>query len=285
MYTSDMVFRDIKKLEKKGARVKIIGKSVMGKNIYSIVTGTGNPVLFVGTHHGLEWITALFLIKAAKYFLKHPPGAEFHIIPMLNPDGADIAQNKVSKSSKYYESLVKMNNGNPDFSKTWQANARGVDLNHNYDAYFYISKMVAKDLGYTSPGPTRYGGESPESEPESRALVEYTKSHDFKLVVAYHSQGEVIYWDFLGKCPPKGLEWAKELSQACGYALDVPEGVASFSGFKDYCIHKLNIPAYTVEVGLGENPLPWWKVFGIYKKNIPFMEKCAQLVFAIDNKN
>ena len=48
----------------------------------------------------------------------------------------------------------------------WQANARGVDLNHNYDAGFLEYKQIEAEQGILGGGPTRYSGECPESEPE-----------------------------------------------------------------------------------------------------------------------
>ena len=47
-----------------------------------------------------------------------------------------------------------MNGGSEDFTR-WQANVRGVDLNHNYDAGFDAYKQLEPSLGITGGGPTR----------------------------------------------------------------------------------------------------------------------------------
>ena len=49
-----------------------------------------------------------------------------------------------------------------------------------------------------------------------------------------------------------------------GYALSVPEGSAAYGGMLDWCIHELNIPAFTFECGKGKNPLPIDNMFKIY---------------------
>ncbi len=45
------------------------------------------------------------------------------------------------------------------------------------------------------PGPRDYGGgERPLSEPEAIAMADLTKQRDFSRVLAFHTQGRVIYW-------------------------------------------------------------------------------------------
>ena len=46
------------------------------------------------------------------------------------------------------------------------------------------------------------------------------------------------------------------MEKLSGYKLAEPVGTAVGGGLKDWLISELNIPAFTVEVGLGENPLP-----------------------------
>ena len=44
--------------------VKIIGHSVLNKNIYCLEIGKGKKnVCYVGTHHSLEWISSSLLMK------------------------------------------------------------------------------------------------------------------------------------------------------------------------------------------------------------------------------
>ena len=99
-------------------------------------------------------------------------------------------------------------------------------------------------------------GIGPLTEPEALAIYNFTISHNFRLVVAYHTQGEEIYWNFQNINPPNGFEIGLKLAQASGYTLaDVPYN-SSFAGYKDWFIQDYNRPGYTVESGLGVNPLP-----------------------------
>lgn len=274
----------------KEVKIFSIGKSVKGKNIYCIKFGKGNKnVLFNGAHHGLEWITSPLLIKFTYDFLTAngcrlhgfdinnlSSNVTFHIIPMVNPDGIEIAQNGIDTTSPEYEKYIQYNKG-CDFTEKWQANANGVDLNHNYDACFSLSKRMNESSGITGPNYTKYTGPYSESEPESHSMCEYVRKNRFALTLSFHSQGEVIYYDYNGIVPPRGLEIGKILCKESGYILDKATGLTACGGFKDWIIKMYNIPSYTIEVGKGKNPLPFSQFTEIYEKNLPLMLSAAAL--------
>jgi g-D-glutamyl-meso-diaminopimelate peptidase len=187
---------------------------------------------------------------------------------MVNPDGVDLVLNGLDRSNPYYNDLIKWNNGSDDFSKTWSANIRGVDLNHNYDALWQKSKDAEKIYGVYGPGPSRYSGTAPESESESKAVADFTRKNNFRLVIAYHSQGEVIYWNFEDLATAEARKIADIFSRLSGYKLGETYGITSYAGYKDWVIEKFRKPGYTIEVGLGENPLPISQFNKIYKDNI-----------------
>ena len=56
------------------------------------------------------------------------------------------------------------------------------------------------------------------------------------------------------------------MATSSGYALDVPDGVADGGGFKDWFITEFNRPGFTIELGLGENPLPIEEATKIYNQ-------------------
>lgn len=58
---------------------------------------------------------------------------------------------------------------------------------------------------------------------------------------------------------------AEIMAATSGYALDVPVKIATGGGFKDWFLKEFNRPAFTVEVGLGKNPLPISDAFKIYE--------------------
>jgi g-D-glutamyl-meso-diaminopimelate peptidase len=125
--------------------------------------------------------------------------------------------------------------------------------------------------GIMGPGPTRYSGTAPESEPESRAVANFTRWHNFMLVLAFHSQGQVIYWNFMDMAPPEARFVGQQLAAASGYLLEEATGIASYAGYKDWFIQEYRRPGYTVEVGLGTNPLPISQFDQIYKDTVELL--------------
>lgn len=230
------------------------GISVESRKLYMIKIGTGTrKVFFNAAHHGMEWMTSLVLVNFLyDYCEKYSAGQEFFVydtkklfehntlyaIPMVNPDGVERAIN-----------------GGEAFSR-WQANAVGVDLNHNYDAGFDEGKRWERENNNSFPGPTRYGGEYPHSEPETKAVVSLCEKENFDLALALHSQGEEIYWDYKGLQPEDSFEFGSKMAQISGYKLSKPLYAASFRGFKDWFIKRFRKKAYTIEIGRGTNPLP-----------------------------
>ena len=259
----------------------IIGESYLGKNINLIRIGNGAyKVIYIGSHHAMEWITSLILMRFTEDFCKSYIFGErlygydpeyilqtrtIYIIPMLNPDGVDLAINGPGDYNPVKSRLIYMNDNSDDFSN-WQANARGVDLNHNYDADFGLLKELETQSGITEPCSTRFGGEYPESEPEVSALTSFIRADgDISLLAALHTQGEVIYWRYKDVVPPKTKMLANLISKATGYKLEYPdEEIASYGGCKDWFISQFNKPGFTIECGKGKNPLPISDFLGIY---------------------
>lgn len=258
-----------------------IGKSILGKEIPVLILGNGRKKhLYVGAHHGMEWITASLLLRFADEFCalfrsngrlgKQPVHAlwehfQLHIVPMLNPDGVEYAIHGVDRKNPLYERVVKMNGGSTNFSH-WQANARGVDLNHNYNAGFLEYKQLEAQNEILCGAPTRYSGEAPESEPEVFALCKYIRFHAFRAVLTFHTQGEELFWKSRGKTIPGSEPAIRKLALEIGYRLNEAEGLASFGGLTDWCIANRGIPAVTFECGKGQNPLPIRDLFPIYAR-------------------
>lgn len=257
-----------------------IGRSLMGRDIPTITLGEGKKgILYVGAHHGMEWITSAILLRFVNEYAELYKNnsriynstmdylfatRSIYIIPMLNPDGVDYQINGVTRENILYDRLVKMNGGNTDFS-AWQANARGVDLNHNYNCGFAEYKKLEYEMNIIDGAPSKYSGESPESESEVAYLCNYLRFNDnIGAVISLHSQGEEIYYSSMGKSTPRSLPLAKSFSRMSGYKLSVPEGSAAYGGMLDWCIHELNTPAFTFECGKGKNPLPIDSMFKIY---------------------
>ena len=245
-----------------------IGKSLCGRPIYAYSIGSDqSKTLYAGAFHGMEWLTSLillrFLEKCAISIEKNRDILCFRmydflkakglcIIPCVNPDGVEIqlkGSSGAEKNKRFVDSVSK------DTSH-WQANAGGVDINHNFNAGWKKLKRLEIKNGITKPAPTRYGGKAPESEPETRALTKLCRSVDFERALALHSQGREIYCSFGKHTPVLSFRLASVFSQASGYNIAFPEDIATGGGFKDWFIDSFRRPALTVEMGMGENPLP-----------------------------
>ncbi len=260
--------------------VSSIGESIMGRSIPIITLGNGKKsVLYVGAHHGMEWITSVLLLRFINeycelykknsriytYTLNYIFSTRtIYIIPMLNPDGVDYQINGVSEDNVLYGRLLKMNGNSADFSH-WQANARGVDLNHNYNCGFAEYKQLEAEQGIGEGAPTRFSGNMPESEPEAASLCNFLRfNDDIRAVLSFHTQGEEIYYTSGDKIAPRSKTMAAALSRMSGYLLSKPEGAAAYGGLTDWFIAEFNKPSFTVECGKGENPLPLGDYFKIY---------------------
>ncbi len=288
-YTYEIMERDILALKTlfPFIGVESAGNSVLGKKLYYMRIGSGaNKVFYNASHHSLEWITSPLLMKFSEDILAaYSEGrlvrgynirdilerSTIYIMPMVNPDGVDLVLNGLQRDNPYYNQLIQWNQTGRPFSQVWQANIRGVDLNHNYNAAWELSKQAEIELGITGPGPTRYSGPRPFSEPETRAVRDLTIQINPRLVLAYHSQGEVIYWNFMDLAPPESVPIGRVLARVSGYTLEEIYGIASYAGYKDWFIQDFRRPGYTVEVGLGINPLPISQFPKIYRDNVPLL--------------
>ncbi len=250
-------------------RMGSVGKSVMGRDIKMLRLGKGaDYILYTAAIHGSERLTSTVLLR----FIEELCEAILHggkvagvdarralygkgilFVPMCNPDGCEIALKGTKACGDMAGRLYKLCGG--DFEH-WNANARGVDLNHNFDAGWEALHSLEREHGYYGPGPTRFGGVKPHSEPETVALVELCRKVDIRYLMCFHSQGEVIYWDYNGINTHRGQKMAQVFAASSGYALDVPTALAVGGGFKDWFIETYRRPAFTIELGKGKNPLP-----------------------------
>ena len=254
-----------------------IGKSVMGREIPFIRIGRAKEyVVFASAFHGSEYITnALLLtfcceladaiandgvieglnVRRAMY------GRGLIVVPLVNPDGCEISIHGKAGCLGNFPFINRISGGD---LVHFNANARGVDINHNFDADWEAVRERERNAEIFGPAKTRFGGYSPESEPETVAICNLCRENTIRHAVAFHSQGEVIYAPE-GENPPKRSDkMAEIMSASSGYIIDCPSGLAVGGGFKDWFIKEFNRPAFTVEVGLGENPLPQEDYLKIY---------------------
>lgn len=257
-----------------------IGKSVLGKTIYAIRLGVGDKrVFYTADWHANEYLTGPLLMKFiedyAKAFSTNKTLMGYDIkylyynttiwlVPMVNPDGVELVLEGITPEHPYYDEVLKINNYSRDF-RQWTANIRGVDLNHQWPAEW--EEEAARSPQISSP--KRYGGQRPLTEPEAIAIYNFTVKHNFAMVLAFHSQGQEIFWGFNGLEPKESERIVNRFAVLSGYT---PKNAAgSSAGYKDWFIQEYRRPGFTIEIGNGMNPLQIDQFPMIYRDNLSLM--------------
>lgn len=276
MYTYQNLIDDVNYLSFCGEKTGSIGKSLLGNEIYYIHVGSdyGKQFIITGAIHARENVTASLVIRQAYRNLDSFAGVYF--LPMLNPDGALLVECGASIAGKYEELLLSVNPSD-DFS-LWKANARGVDLNNNFDAKFGLGK--GNSFG---PAPHGYVGACPFSEPETVALRDFTLKVKPVYTVSYHALGQEVYWDF-GQTSVCDQRIAKQIADILGYKLVDGDGGSS-GGYKDWCV-STGIPAVTIEIGPDSltHPVSEAQIASDVNRNIDLPQKIVKLYDKIYEK-
>lgn len=263
-----------------------IGRSVSGRRIEAIRIGVG--ALRVGinaAHHANEWSTTTLTLRMLEQYAKALSENEsiggvsartlyesstLTLVPLVNPDGVDLVTGAYPEGDSFYESARSLSAFYPSipFPQGWKSNIAGIDLNLGYPAGWNNARAIKFAQGYTRPGPRDYVGNRPLEAPEDRAMYELTRKERFDRVLAYHTQGGEIYWEYQGRAPIGSRALAQRFAETSGYRVaDVPYN-SSFAGYKDWAIDTLQIQAFTIEAGRGENPLPIDRLPSLYDENI-----------------
>ena len=271
-YSYSELQKDLQQLKKKyknHCQVNVIGKSEDKRNLYEVVIGNPDAkkhLLVMGNLHAREHMTVQLCMKQIEYYLsnynKKISGKK------ISQRGFNAIRNKKLRSS-----LRKMGGS----SSRWKANARGVDLNRNWNVAFKTSGRK---------GSSGYCGPKAESESETRALVNWSnriqKQGKIVGIVSYHSTGSIIYGKSTSRAPKavrnattRMYQTAKSLT---GYQLVQHESYALPHGYsRTYYLYKKKIPFITVEVGRGAAPLGGGEFGSIWAKNKNVVIREAQL--------
>ncbi len=274
-------------------RSELLTRSAFDRPIRTLVIGTGpRKVIYTAAHHANEWITAPVLLKFVEEFAAAIEGGgriggvdarelsdtvTIYTVPMVNPDGVDLVTGGIQPGQPQYELAASLAQGYPTipFPDGWKANLLGVDLNLQYPAGWLRAREIKFSQGYTRPGPRDFVGRAPLQEIEARALADYTAVVDPDLVLAYHSQGRVIYWRFDDIEVPGARELGERMAAVSGYTLDETPPESAYAGYKDWFIKFFRRPGYTIEVGEGTNPLPLSQFDQIYRDNVGILVTAA----------
>lgn len=295
--TSGMQAQRLERLKRRYPFVytRELTKTAGGRSICAVQLGLGDTkVLLTGGHHANEYITSMLCWELIEGYMEAVErggsfggknaaalfeNAMLYVVPMVNPDGIDLVTGAITPDEPEYRAARAIAADYPElpFPSGWKANLRGVDLNLNYPAGWEQARQIKASRGYGAPAPRDYPGERPLDQPETSALAAYTCCIRPELVLAYHTQGSVIYHTYDGVCLPCADALARELAAASGYALEPVPPESANAGFKDWFLERFRRPGFTVEAGLGENPLPLSQLDEMYARNAPILAAALAL--------
>lgn len=265
---------------------KCIARTAWGRPVTALRIGQGpRCALYNASHHANEWITTPVLLLFLEQYA-YAVATEGRIlgmdaqqlwrrttlwlVPMVNPDGVDLVTGAIRTGSQQYQAAQRIAAGFPEipFPGGWKANLTGTDLNLNYPAGWEQARTNKFALGFTGPAPRDYVGASPLDQPETAAMAALTRAVQPDVTLSYHTQGEEIYWRFQDYAPPGAQELGERLARVSGYRLEDTPFASGFAGYKDWFLQDFRRPGYTIEAGLGANPLPLSQFDEIYRRNI-----------------
>ncbi|NCB48121.1 MAG: hypothetical protein EOM55_00600 [Clostridia bacterium] len=233
---------------KKITNCEVFGKSELGSDLLSFTLGNGddNVVLVQGGIHAREYITSFLCVELVKYLSNFAINGKVVVVPLMNPDGLRICLCggnfiKDKKKRKIIKNILKKSD-----KKFFKANANGVDLNVNFDCFWGQGIKNTKIM----PSAENYIGKRPNSEREVKSLISLTKKVRPKVTLSFHSKGKVFYYGFFGQSKDtlkRQEEYIKIIEQENNYMPIFTKNSAG--GYKDYCLMKLNIVGFTIEVG------------------------------------
>lgn len=237
----------------------------------------GEPeFLLLALHHAREWPaseTAVQLImnltdgygsdERISWLIDN---REIWIVPVVNPDGLDFALS------------------DPD-NDMWRKNRRdnldgtyGVDLNRNYDGSQNDDPLGEWGGAGTSSLTSSdvYCGVSAFSEPETQAIRDLARAHDFQIAFDFHTYDDSVMW-------PWG--YTADLTQDDAYLVDIGEQLAALNGYRaaqsvdlypttgdslDWLYGSLNVFPFLFEMGATAFHPDWvTDVLEIVYENIP----------------
>lgn len=289
-YTYVEMTSDLKELEQKYGdciSVEVLSDTYDGRKIYQVILGNKNAknkIMVQSSIHAREYMTTLLTMKQIEFYCKNYysgmyenqyfneifQDVAFYIVPMSNPDGVTISQFGALgiKNKNLQEKVIsickKNGHGKKSYYEKWKANARGVDLNLNFNQYWDILR-----INESQPSGYGYKGKKPVSEIETKTLV--NMFYDVKPVatISYHATGSIIFWDYgqKGKLRKESFEFASRVKSLTSY--NFVQGFSKYNanGFSDWVSISNKTPAITIEIGRKACPLDIKEFPSIWSKN------------------
>lgn len=172
-----------------------VGKSTEGRDTWVLRLGADQShasekpaVIYMGGHHAREHLSMEMPLMLAQHLVEqYKAGNEriiglmnnrdIHIIPMVNPDGAEY---DIQDGSYKMWRKNRSRNANGTF---------GTDLNRNY------SYKWGTGGSSTNPNSDTYMGTKPFSEPETSNIKNYVEAHtNITTLLSFHTYSQLILY-------------------------------------------------------------------------------------------
>lgn len=176
--------------------------------------------LLLALHHAREWPTSETAVEVIKMLTEGygsddriswlVDNREIWVVPVVNPDGLDYALS---------------------VDDMWRKNRRdnldgtyGVDLNRNYNGSENDDPLGEWGGAGTSTdtSSTTYCGASAFSEPETQAIRDLAKAHDFQIAFDFHTYSDLVMW-------PWG--YTEDLPPDNDFLVDIGQQLAALNGY------------------------------------------------------
>lgn len=253
--------------------VNNIGKSAAGRDIPVLSLGSaGDFTLFVAGDDPSCRITTLILLKfIAEISEKISMGEQMcginvrkamfgrgiAILPLLNPDGFEIAARGENGCGHMAQKIAKLCGG--DFSK-WRANLRGVELSRNFFPGFEERRCEERLRHISGPRFEGFSGYRPESEPETTAFADFCRNKNVRQMINLSAFGQTVMYSG-NPVPPRSVKMAEVMAAVSSFSIIPPISKGVFT-LGDWFTYELKKPAITVKIGSDSVPecreLTYW---------------------------
>ena len=265
-YSYEQMCADISALEARYPElisVSVLGQSVEGRDIPVFRLGKGDrEIIICATMHAREYFCTNFVMYMTEQYCVSYNKNEWYaglsyqeildnvcfvIVPMLNPDGVNLAQNGIENAQQKdkLEQMELVDTGKNGYY-AWKANINGVDLNRNWPYYW------AEDAEVKSPASANYNGSAPLTEPEVIAMKKLIDETPFYMLCSFHISGQVIYWIDSSNSQEMYNAFSPIISRFArwtGYTKMYREDVSEFGGYMvNYARAMYQKPCFTVEL-------------------------------------
>ena len=294
IYTHSNLSKDISDLSKAYPKIfhfTDFGRSLDDRKLYCLYLGNQDAekqIFVTADMHAREYLNGQVVMKCIEYYCENYETGSYDgvaykdlfdkvcivILPMINPDGVSIAMGGAEKirDKDLREALEKMD---ADIG-SWQANARGVDLNRNWGIW---KEGVGSSKYSKEPAYEYFGGASIYSEPETRAVRRAINTcSNIQAFINFHSMGRLIYWGYADESQKNACQdLAEAVRDLNGYTMkDESSSYYNHGDFEHYLIKNYQIPYVCIETGLSI-PVPTSEFQSIYKGHRDLFAMAAKM--------